>query len=529
MSVRTGLYGDLAGTLRQAQTEPCDGVVIALEWPDLDPRLGIRQLGGWAPELLPEIAEEAGRRLALIAELAVEIASKTPVVVSLPGLPLAPAAFQPSRQQSPLEAALTASLAHFSAELTAAPGVTMASPRELDRISPAAGRHDVKAELSSGFPYQMAHASALGELLSQLLVPPAPRKGLITDLDDTLWHGILGDDGVSGVTWDQEHHAAAHGYYQQILQSLARTGVLVGVASKNSPAIVAEALARPDLLVGAADLFPVEAGWGPKSEAVSRILRAWNIGADSVVFIDDSPMELEEVGRSHPGMECILFPKQDAAAVYQLGYRLRDLFGKSEVREEDRIRGQSLRANQAVQEASGAADMETFLREARGELTQTWLEPPFEPRVLELINKTNQFNVNGRRYGEAEWRDWSARPETAVLQVEYRDKYGPLGKIGVLAGTHRDSEFQIETWVLSCRAFSRRIEHHMLLETLDRWAVDQVAVEYQPTERNGPAGEFFATLLDTPPAGRFVLSREQFTVRCPPLYHSREAESAVTK
>ncbi len=527
VEVRTGLYGDIAGTLRQALAEPGDAVVIALEWPDLDPRLGIRQLAGWPPETLPEMAAEAGRRLALIAELATSIAAQSPVVVSLPGLPLAPVSFQPSRQQSPLEAALAVNLAHFSAELGAVAGVTILNPRELDRVSPPAERHDVKAELASGFPYQMAHADALGGLLAQLAAPPEPKKGLITDLDDTLWRGILGDDGVAAIAWDQEHHAAAHGYYQQILQSLARSGVLVGVASKNSPAIVNEALARPDLVIGPADLFPVEAGWGPKSEAVSRILQAWNIGAGSAVFIDDSPMELEEVGRAHPGLECILFPKQDAAAVYQLGYRLRDLFGKSEVRQEDRIRSQSLRANQELHKAGSAADMETFLREAGAHLTLTWLQPPIEPRVLELINKTNQFNVNGRRYGDAEWRDYAARPETAVLVAEYRDKYGPLGKIAALAGTRQANGFHIETWVLSCRAFSRRIEHHMLREIFDTHAVDQVTVAYQPTERNGPSGEFFATLLDAAPAGPFVLDREQFTARCPALYHARAVETAV--
>jgi FkbH-like protein len=524
VEIRAGLYGDLAGTLRMAGHEPADAVVLALEWPDLDPRLGIRQLGGWDPEKLPELQEEAQRRLAQLKALAADLARRTPVVVSLPGLPLPPVAFQSGRQQSPLEAELNRLLAQFSAELVAEAGILVLNPQALDRVSPPAGRHDVKAELASGFPYELAHADALAGLLAELVVPPVPKKGLITDLDDTLWRGILGDEGVSGVAWDLEHHAQIHGYYQQILQSLARTGVLLGVASKNDPAIVAQALARPDLLVRGDDLFPLDVGWGPKSEAVGRILQAWNIGADSVVFIDDSPMEIEEVRRAHPAMECILFEPRNAQAVYQLGCRLRNLFGKSELRPEDRIRAQSLRANRELKEAAGdPADMESFLRDADAHLTLSWLRPPMEPRILELINKTNQFNINGCRYGDAEWRAFTERPETAVLLAEYRDKYGPLGKIAVLAGGSQGKRFVIHTWVMSCRAFSRRIEHRMLREVFDRHGAAEVEIAFQATERNGPAAGFFAALLRAPlPAGHLVLSREQFTSSCPVLYHARE-------
>jgi FkbH-like protein len=520
VEVGTGLYGDLAGTLRQVAVDPVDAVVLTLEWPDLDPRLSIRQLGGWEPERIPEMLEEARRRLARIAELIAPIAARIPVVISLPGLPPAPAAFQPSWQQSPFEAGLHAALAHFRGEMAATANVSVLNPNELDRVSPPASRHDVKAELASGFPYQIAHADALAALLARLAAPPAAKKGLITDLDDTLWRGILGDEGVDGVSWNMDHHAQIHGYYQQLLRSLARTGVLVGVASKNNPALVEQALARPDLLLRPTDLFPVDVSWRPKSEAVARILEAWNIGADSVVFIDDSPMELDEVRRAYPAIECILFPKQDVEAAYRLGYRLRDLFGKREVSEEDRIRSQSLRAAGELRQAGGGsqADMESFLREAGAALSLTWVRPPLEPRILELINKTNQFNINGRRYTEAEWNVYAQRPETNVLVVEYSDKYGPLGKIAVLTGSRQGARFQVDTWVMSCRAFSRRIEYHTLREIFDRWDVDEAAINFHPTGRNQPSAEFFASLLDAPPEGAFALSRTQFAQRCPALY-----------
>ena len=115
------------------------------------------------------------------------------------------------------------------------PNVRIVNPQRLDALSPPAERLDVKAELMSGFPYRTAHASVVAELLAEPLKPVMPKKGLITDLDDTLWRGILGEVGAHGVTWDLDHYSHMHGLYQQLLNSLAEAGVLIGVASKNDP------------------------------------------------------------------------------------------------------------------------------------------------------------------------------------------------------------------------------------------------------------------------------------------------------
>jgi FkbH-like protein len=519
---RTGLYGDLTGTLRQATAERFDAAAVVVEWPDLDPRLSIRHLGGWEPERLPEIVAETRQRMGKITAAVAGAAARMPVAVSLPSLPLPPAAYHPSAQQSPLAAALAEMVAHAAGEMVDIEGVSVLSAAALDQVSPAAGRHDVKSEIESGFPYRTAHADALAELLAGLLAPPAPKKGLITDLDDTLWRGILGEDGVDDIAWDLDHHSQMHGYYQQILRSLAHCGVLVGVVLKNDPAIVARALSRADLLIQKSDLFPVEAGWGPKSEAVGRVLRAWNVAANSVIFIDDSPLELEEVVRVHPGIETIRFPAHDPEAIYRLGSQLRDLFGKAVVREEDRIRSQSLRTSAHLREAATeAADSEGFLRAAEAKLELKWVRPPLDGRIPELINKTNQFNINGRRYSEAEWTAYTAQPDTAVLQAVYGDKYGPLGKIAAIAGTRRGRRFEIATWVLSCRAFSRRIEHHMLKEVFERWDAAEVLVDFRRTERNGPAAEFLAVFRDASGEGAVLVSRERFAAICPALYHAR--------
>jgi FkbH-like protein len=524
VEVRTGLYGDLGGTLEQLAGSEGDGAAVALEWEDLDQRLGVRHLGGWEPAVLGDILAEAGQRLARLGQALEAVAAKMPVGLSLPTLPLPPASFTPTSEAGTFEVRLREMTARLATQLADRPGVGLVSPDELDRLSPPGARYNLRSELANGFPYHLAHADALASLLAKLVAPPAPKKGLITDLDETLWRGILGEDGVEGVAWDLDHHAQPHGLYQQMLRSLAETGVLIGVATKNNAALVEELLQRRgDLLVRAADFYPLEVNWGPKSSSVSRILEAWNIAADSVVFVDDSPMELDEVQRAHPGLECLRFPKEDPEAVYRLCWHLRDLFGKRAIREEDRLRSASLRQAAPLEGLlASTRSLDEFLRAAEARVSFSWSKDPLDPRSLELVNKTNQFNLNGRRYAEAEWRAWVRRPETYVLLAQYRDKYGALGKIAVLAGRQEGGTATVETWVMSCRAFSRRIEHHCLKELFERLGVERLRLEFAPTERNGPARELLAAFLDAPPEGPVVLSRERFQERCPALYHTKE-------
>lgn len=522
--IDTGLYGDIFGTLERAGKEKSDAVLATLEWFDIDPRLGTRQLGGWDPPVLDDILREAEERTSRLRSQLTSIAAARPLVVSMPTLPLPPVAFTPSYQASPIEERLREQAARLAGALASSPGASVVHSRELDRLSPPGLRHDVRSELLSGFPYQLGHADTLAGLLAKLVARPTPKKGLITDLDDTLWRGIAGDDGPDGVAWDLDHKAHAHGVYQQMLRSLARTGVLVGVATKNNPEVVEAVFRRHDLIVRRDDLYPVEIDWGPKSEPVRRILKAWNVAADSVVFIDDSPIEIDEVRQAHHGLECIEFPKNDPDAVYQLCYRLRDLFGKSEVREEDRIRSASLRAAARLERAAAAsgARLDKFLGNSEAVISYSYWKDPPDPRALELINKTNQFNLNGRRYTEGEWRSYVDRPETRLVLVQYRDKYGPLGKIAVLAGRLNGERFVLDTWVMSCRAFTRRIEHHSLNELFGHFGVHEIELDFRPTERNGPARDFLASMAGEIAEGPVTISRALFQKRCPPLQHATE-------
>ena len=519
VAISTGLYGDLAGTLN-ALRDPRDvhAVAIALEWFDLDPRLGYRGEGNWGPSAMGDVAAVARLMLGRIAAAIEAIPSGIPVAVSLPTLPATPVFHTPGGRLAEMELELERSMLEFAAR--AARRCALVNRERLALESAPAARYDLKSDLLTGLPYTIAHADVLAVSLAALLAPAAPKKGLISDLDDTLWHGIVGEIGADNVCWDLASHRQLHGLYQQLLGSLAEEGVLIAVASKNDPAVVKKAFERNDLRVRVDRIFPMEVSWNAKSGAVERILRTWNIGADSVVFVDDSPMELAEVAAVHPGIECIQFPKDDYAAAHAMLRRLRDLFGKQRISEEDVIRLESIRQGAAFQEASAAGEAsELFLEKAEALVTLQW-NVTDDPRVLELVNKTNQFNLNGTRYTPADWKDRLSQPGAWLAAVSYLDKFGPLGKIAVLQGRHDGQDrLYIDTWVMSCRAFSRRIEHQCLKTLFDRYDAQAIVFDFKVTPKNGPVQDFFATVSGNRPEAEVTLTRAQFQESCPPLYH----------
>lgn len=530
VEIETGIYGDLPGNLERLREADCDVGAVVIEWSDFDPRLGLRTLGGWGPKASADIRENVQSSASRFLRLLEAAARSKPLAVCLPTLPLPPLSHLPSAQAGADELALRVSAQDFALKAAAVPGVRLLSQQRLDESSPPAARHDVKSELTTGFPYRLEHASRVAELLAQLIEPRRPKKGLITDLDDTLWRGILGEDGVAGLSWELDRRTHVHALYQQLLAALAESGVLVGVASKNDHALALEALGREDLLVRKEQLFPLEVNWGQKSRSVEKILRAWNISADAVVFVDDSPLELAEAKALHPDLECLLFPKDDEQAAYQFLVRLRDLFGKQELFEEDAIRAASLR--RAAEFESGAASepsgsLEDFLARVEAEITFAPVDAETEARAFELINKTNQFNINGARLSESEFRAALGRPGAVSLVVSYKDKFGPLGKIAVLLGRAEDAAVRVDTWVMSCRAFSRHIEFRCIEYLFENWGARHIEVAYRPTARNGPARDFLARFIDAEPDADCRIRREIFMSRKPALFQQVKSLSHV--
>jgi len=519
--VLTGVFGDLPGNLERAAAEPANATAVVLEWPDLDPRLGLRHAAGWTTAVSTDIEAEVRKQLDRLRSLLDHVAQRSPVALCGPTLPLPPIGHTGLAQDSPFELRLRAAVQSFLADAAEIRGVRLLSAEHLAAESLAAQRLDVRMTLATGFPYTLAHGDVLAALLIELLFPCSPKKALITDLDDTLWHGILGEIGVQRIAWDLENHAQHHGLYQQFLAALASRGVLLGIASKNEPDLVREALARRDLLVTASSLFPIEVNWGPKSASVARILKAWNIGPADVVFVDDSPMETAEVSAAFPEMTCLTFPRRDPDKLIDLLCQLRGLFGRQEILEEDRLRTASLRASEHFEVERKSTSEEDFLAQLGAVITVEFAKKPSDPRPLELVNKTNQFNLNGRRFTEGEWMAHLANPDSFVAVVSYEDKFGPLGRIAVITGLNGADAPRVVSWVMSCRAFSRRIEHHTLDRVFAALGASRLDFDYRPTERNWPLREFFSRFFEPLPSeGALCLTKAAFEERFPQLPHA---------
>jgi len=521
--IRGGVFGDLVGTLERLVPGGGDVCVAMLEWQDFDPRFGLRRIGGWSPaqhtDMIAGAQDQAARFLPLLRRLAESGA----LVVSLPTLPIPPVDHHRGVQAGIVEVRLHQLASMLASEIVAFPNTRLVSSRHVGLLSPMDQRWDVKSDMAAGFPYSLEHASCLAEMVAGLVKAPCPKKGLITDLDDTLWRGLLGESGINGVSWDLACHSHIHALYQQMLQALADAGILIGVASRNNPDLVQRVFETRELHVSGATLFPVEANWGPKSESVRRILEVWNVGPESVVFVDDSPMEIDEVRSVFPQMNGMLFPCREEARILPFLQELRDQFGKETVLEEDAFRMDSLRQAKELTKhlRSGEAD-ESFLESLNGRVAISDRLDPKDDRAFELVNKTNQFNLNGIRYSRKEWQDALAREDAFMMTVSYRDRYGPLGKIAVLMGTVSGHTARVQVWVMSCRAFGRRIEHRCLEQLFKRLGVAEVAVDFRETDRNAPIRDFIRLFLGSSPGGEFVLSEKIFEGCRPSLHHRIE-------
>jgi FkbH-like protein len=203
---------------------------------------------------------------------------------------------------------------------------------------------------------------------------------------------------------------------------------------------------------------------------------------------------------------------------------LRNRFAKTAISEEDSFRLQSIRNSGTLREPARGecSSLDDFLQQVEGRLLFDLGKPVEDSRAFELINKTNQFNLNGKRYDQATWSKFLKDAGTYLVTVSYEDKFGKLGRIAVLMGSLVEKRFVVRSWVMSCRAFSRRIEHHCLKYLFDRFSVTELIFEVQATSRNGPLMEFLREFLDGSVEANPRLTKSSFLRKAPKMPHRVE-------
>ncbi|KOU81993.1 MULTISPECIES: HAD-IIIC family phosphatase [Streptomyces] len=354
---------------------------------------------------------------------------------------------------------------------------------------PRLARH-AKVQLGAGL--LAAYAREIGHLVRALR--GRVRKCLVLDLDNTLWDGVLGEDGPDGIAAAGTLRGEAFGAFQKCVGQLASQGVLLAVSSKNDDGPVREALAaHPDLVLREPDFAAVNANWEPKDRNLTDIARALDLAPDALVFADDSPAERAQVRLGAPEVAVVALDGEPALHVTRL---LADgWFDTLRLTDEDRARtGEYRRRRERGALRAGSGSYEEFLRALE---VSVGLGPPRRhefARVSQLTLRTNQFNLTGGGHTEDELALQAAAPGRLLLVARSADRFGDNGLVGAVLATIAEGVLRLDGMWLSCRVLGRGVEQACLAVLLARareLGLTAVRARYVPTARNHRARDFY--------------------------------------
>ncbi len=351
-------------------------------------------------------------------------------------------------------------------------------------------------------------------------------KCLVLDLDNTLWGGVLGDDGLDGLILGQGSGVGeAYAAFQQYARSLSQRGILLAVCSKNEEAVAFQTFdSHPDMVLNRSDIACFVANWDDKATNLKRIAQQLNIGVDSLVFVDDNAFERALIREALPMVavpEVSDDPTYNAEILAAAGY-----FEAVAITQDDRVRGSQYQDNlqREVLRAS-ASDLTSYLRSLQMQLRWRAFDRRGLARIVQLINKTNQFNLTSRRYTDQDVLSVMNEASTFGLQLRLVDRLGDNGIIAIVIGKMQDEEnLLIDTWLMSCRVLGRQIEAatlNLIVEQARRLKARRLVGEYVPTSRNAVVRDHYAKLgftefgTDATGNSRAVLELDRFTPRTP--------------
>jgi len=475
------------------------------------------------PSAVADIAAAAGELGSTVARAARESAGS--FIVAVPPFPRPIGVdLLDSVVSRRLGSAHAAAVDAFSAGLADTP-VRWADLNAWQMATGIAESHDVVKAMVYRQPYTTRFWHEVGGHLADLVLResrPAP-KCIVLDCDNTLWGGVIGEDGVGGIELGSAFPGSAYQEFQKVLKSLKNRGVLLAIASKNNPKEVDDVFSHhDDMVLRAEDVAVWRVNWSPKSQNLREIAAELNIGIDSLVMIDDSHYELAEIGNAVPEVGLLQVPEEVGLLPDLIASS--GLFRNLKVSAEDAARTDMIRQESARRQLADAMSREEFL--ASLELVMDYVDVGDEHvgRVAQLTNKTNQFNLTTIRRTEAEIRALVASEDHLVRAIRVADKFGDYGLVGVAVLERSDAEWKVDTFLMSCRVLSRGIET-AFLATVVAEAADRgpktFAARYVPTPKNvlvknlypehgfreEAPGEFRADLSEIVPRPEYVKVR----------------------
>lgn len=322
------------------------------------------------------------------------------------------------------------------------------------------------------------------------------KKALVLDLDNTLWGGVVGDDGPENLEIGQETSMGqVYAEFQGYVKALKDIGVMLCVNSKNEEENALAGLNHPAGTLRPEDFLLIKANWEPKSANMEDIASQLNILPDSLVLVDDNPAEREIVRTQVPGAAApdIGTPEQYIRVLDRSGF-----FEVTELSEEDRKRNEMYRANrQREKQKESFTDYKQYLLSLEMRGTIRPFEPVYLARIAQLTNKSNQFNLTTKRYTQDEIEQAAGDPGTVTLYGRLQDKFGDNGVVSVVIGRRQDDSLHMDLWLMSCRVLKRDMEYAMmdrLVEECVKRGLLKIVGYYYPTAKNGMVREFYGLL-----------------------------------
>lgn len=357
-----------------------------------------------------------------------------------------------------------------------------------------------QAKLPCAPEYLVDYAHSVASLIAAKL--GLARKCLVLDLDNTLWGGVIGDDGLGGIRLGQgDPEGEAFQEFQKYVMALRRRGVLLAVCSKNREETALEVFEKhPEMVLRRDDISCFIANWEDKATNLSRIAKALNIGRDALVFVDDNPAERSIVRQVHPEVAVPELP--DDVTGYVKAIEQQRYFQALSVGAEDLQRTEYYRADAIRHELQCAAtDMESYLRSLGMFARISTIDASCLERSVQLIQRSNQFNLTTRRRSAAEVSALLLDPSWITRTVSLKDRFGDNGLISVLLAQVRRDYLEIDTWLMSCRVLKRGVEHfllHHLWLMAGNLGLKSIRGKFIPTPKNELVRKHYAELGFTP-------------------------------
>ncbi len=319
-------------------------------------------------------------------------------------------------------------------------------------------------------------------------------KCVVLDLDNTLWGGVIGDDGVDGISLSAHGDGESFHEFQSFLLELQKRGILLAICSKNTPENALKPFQEHSEMVLRREHITVfMANWEDKAENIRRIREKLNIGFDSMVFLDDNPFERNLVRSLLPDVIVPELPEEPAEYVRAICEL--NLFETSSFSAEDSLRTELYRQKAESEEMQAAfSSVEEYLRSLDMEITVGRFEPKRIPRISQLMQRSNQFNLTTRRRSEAECEELMRNPACYPIFAELKDRLGNHGLISIVVARSQEEELFVSDWLMSCRVLTRGVEQFLMNHVFEyaagcgkKWVVG----EYRPTAKNGMVKNFY--------------------------------------